>query len=273
MLRSLRDTQTALAAHLAGHDRADLVSAIAGDPRAAPQRLQLHRHHVATSIGAALAATFPTVEAVVGQEFFGLLARDFMAGAPLADPVLSLYGERFPQFVASREEKHGLPYLADVARLDRALNVAFHSPFEPRLCAADLARLPQDSLPVLPLRLPAGFSLIESAYPLDLIWQASQPGAFVDSVDLAAGPVCLAVFRRPEDAAFAVLAPGEAAFIKCLSRGDLLVAAAEHACRVEEDFDLAATFGRMLALQLLSARRVDMISRALARPLRCRKVP
>jgi hypothetical protein len=259
MLRSLRDTQAAFAAHLVGDGRADLATAIAGDSRRALQRLQLHRHHAATSISAALAATFPTVEAVVGRKFFASLARDFMAGASLADPVLSLYGEHFPQFVATRQEMHGLPYLADVARLDWALNVAFHSPLEPRLSAADLvsaadlARLPQDSLPALPLRLPAGSSLIESGYPLDLIWQASQPGASLDRVDLAAGPVCLAIFRRPEDAAFAVLAPGEAAFIKWLSRGDLLAAAAEHALQVEEHFDLAAAFGRMLALQLLAA--------------------
>jgi hypothetical protein len=251
MLRSLRDIQAAFAAHLVGHDRADLVAAIAGDPRAALRRLQLHRHHVATSIGAALAATFPTVEAVVGQEFFGLLAREFMAGTSLADPVLSRYGERFPRFVAATGAMHGLPYLADVARLDWALNVAFHSPLEPRLSAADLAGRSQDSLPTLPVRLPAGSSLIESAYPLDLIWQASQPGASVDRVDLASGPACLATFRRHQDAAFAVLAPSEAAFIKCLSQGDLPAAAAEHASRMEEDFDLAATFGRMLALQLL----------------------
>jgi hypothetical protein len=253
MLRSLRDTQAALADHLVGHDRPDLVTAIGGDPRAASLRLQLHRHHVARSIGDALAATFPTVEAVVGREFFGLLARDFMAGASLEDPILSRYGKHFHQYVAAKQRMHGLPYLADVARLDWALNVAFHSPSEPLLSAAELAGRSRDCLPTLSVGLPAGSSLIESAYPLDLIWQASQPGASVDRVDLAAGPVCLVTFRRPEDAAFAVLAPGEAAFIKCLSRGDLLETAAQHASQVEKDFDLAATFGRLLGLRLLAA--------------------
>lgn len=185
MLRSLRDTQAAFAAHLAGHDRPDLVAALAGDPRTASQRLQLHRRHVARSIGAALAATFPTVAAVVGEDFFSLLARDFVADTSLEDPVLSRYGEHFPQFVAEAQERHGLPYLADVARLDWALNVAFHAPLDPGGFA--------------------GTSLIESAWPLDLIWQVSQPGASIDKVDLEAGPVCLLVFRRRDDAAFAVL--------------------------------------------------------------------
>jgi hypothetical protein len=253
MLRSLRDTQAAFAAHLSGHDRPDLVAAVGGDSRTALQRLQLHRHHVTRSVGAALAATFPTVEAVVGQEFLGLLARDFMAGTALEDPVLSRYGEHFPRFLAARQDIHGLSYLADVACLDWALNVAFHAGLEPRLSAADLAGRPPDSLLSLSVRLPTGSSLIESAYPLDLIWQASQPGTPVDRVDLAAGPVCLATFRRPEDAAFVVLAPGEAAFIKHLCRGEPLATAARHATQVEEDFNPAATFGRMLGLRLLAA--------------------
>jgi hypothetical protein len=253
MLPSLRDTQAAIAAHLRGDDRPDLVTAIGGDLRTALRRLQLHRRHITKSVAAALAATFPTVAAVVGEEFFGLLARDFMAVTLPSDPVLSRYGEHFDRFVAAKQEMHGLAYLADVARLDWAMNVAFHAPLEPRLSAADLAGWPPDALPGLSVWLPAGVSLIESAWPLDLIWQASQPGASVDKVDLAAGPACLVVFRRREDAAFAVLAPGESAFIKRLCRGYLLATAIAHAAQVEEDFDVAATFGRMLGLGLFAA--------------------
>jgi hypothetical protein len=253
MLRSLRDTQAAFAAHLAGHDRPDLAAAIGGDPGTALQRLQLHRNHLVASVGTALAATFPTVAAVVGEEFFGLLARDFMAGTSLEDPVLSRYGERFHQFVAARQNMHGLPYLADVVRLDWALNVAFHAPLEPRLSMTELAAWPRDSLPSLSVRLPAGSTLIESAWPLDLIWQASQPDASVDRVDLAAGPVSLAVFRRCEDAAFVVLAPADASLIKHLSSGGLLATAVQRASQGQEGFDPAATIGRMLGLRLLAA--------------------
>lgn len=254
MSPSLRDTQAAFAAHLAGDIRADLVASIAGGSPTALQRLQLHRHHIATSIAAALAATFATVAAVVGPDFFQRLARDFIAGSPPGSPVLSRYGERFPEFVAMKQEMHGLPYLADVARLDWALNVAFHSPLEPRLSAVELAALPEEALPDLSVRLPAGSSLIESAWPLDLIWQASQPGASVDRVDLTAGPTALVIFRRVEDAAFAVLTSGEAAFVKGLSRGDTLAVAAQRTAQLGEDFDLAATFGRLLGLGLLVAR-------------------
>lgn len=254
MLRSLHETQAAVAAHLAGDVRPELMALIAGEPHTALQRLQLHRHHIATSLGAALAVTFATVAAVVGPTFFERLARDFIAGTSPRNPVLSRYGERFPEFVAATQQMHGLPYLADVARLDWALNVAFHSPLEPRLSAAELAALPEESLPDLSVRLPVGASLIKSAWPLDLIWQASQPGASVDKVDLAAGSTALVIFRRAEDAAFAVLTSLEAVFVQGFSQGGTLAVAARHAAQFAGDFDLAATFGRLLGLGLLAAR-------------------
>ncbi|GEP55339.1 HvfC/BufC family peptide modification chaperone [Reyranella soli] len=253
MQPSLREIQVAFAAHLAGHDQPALVAAMVGGHFAARRRLQIHRRHFQLSLEAALASTFPTVCALVGAKCFHRFVLGFVAGAPPADPVLSRYGDGFCPFVAEHEADHGLPHLADVARLDWALNVAFHAPLEPRLSATDLVAWPKDSLPKLSVRLPAGSSLIESAFPLDLIWQASQPGTSVDKVDLAAGPACLVVFRRSEDAAFAVLTPDEAAFVEGLSRGDHLAAAAQHASRMAESFDLATTFGRMLRLRLLIA--------------------
>ena len=118
MLRSLRDTQAAFAAHFSGHDQPDLVAAIGGDSRTALQRLQLHRHHVTRSVGAALAATFPTVAAVVGQEFFGLLARDFMVGTALERPRPQPIRRALPS-VSRREARHAWPALPGRCRASR----------------------------------------------------------------------------------------------------------------------------------------------------------
>ena len=65
--------------------------------------------------------------------------------------------------------------MADVARLDWALNLAFHAPAGGRLTVADLAALPADGLPSLRLSLAPGTALVSSSYPLNRIWAASQP--------------------------------------------------------------------------------------------------
>ena len=247
---ALRDLQRALAAHLCGEDQPALVAEIL--PVA--QRLRIHRHHMLDSLASALAATFPTVEAVVGADFFRGLARGFVRQSLPAQPVLAEYGAGFPGFIAAHDVARDLPYLADVGQLDWALNLAFHAPAGGRLAAADLGAVPADRLPSLRLGLAPGTVLITSPYPLDRIWAASQPGAAADPVDdpidLGAGGVRLLVLRRPDDAAFVALSAGEAAFVGGLGEG---LSLEEASCRAGTGFDLSAGFARLLGLGVLAA--------------------
>jgi hypothetical protein len=243
---ALRDLQGAFAAHLAGEDQ----PALAAEIRPAAARLRIYRHHVLDSLASALAATFPTVQALVGADFFRSLARDFVGRSLPTQPVLAEYGAGFPAFIAGREACRGLPYLPDVARLDWALNDAFHAPAGSRLSAADLTAVAQDLLPSLRLALAPGTALVSSPYPLDRIWMASQPEAVAAPVDLAAGGAHLLVFRRPDDAAFVSLSAGEAAFVAGL--GDA-ISLEEAACRAGSDFDLTTAFARLLALGAFAA--------------------
>jgi hypothetical protein len=247
---ALRDLQAAFAAHLLGADSAELAAQVSGDAIPAAARLRVYRHHVFESLGSALAATFPTVQAVVGEDFFRGLARGFIGQSLPTQPVLAEYGAGFPAFVAGHAAARGLPYLADVARLDWALNLAFQAPAGGRLAASDLAAIPADQLPSLRLGLAPGTVPVASPYPLDRIWSASQPGAAADPVDLAAGGVRLLVLRRPDDAAFVSLSAGEAAFVAGLADG---LSLEEAAGRAETDFDLSACFARLLGLGVFAA--------------------
>jgi hypothetical protein len=243
---ALRDLQRAFAGHLSGEDQQALVAEILP----AVERLRIHRHHVLDSLAAALTATFPTVQAVVGAEYFRGLARAFIERSLPSQPVLAEYGAGFPAFIAGHDAAHDLPYLADVARLDWALNLAFHAPAGGRLAAADLAALPADRLPSLRLSLAPGTALVCSPYPLDRIWAAAQPGAAADPVDLAAGGVHLLVLRRPDDAAFVSLSAGEAAFVAGLGEG---LSVEEATGQAEPGFALSACFARLLGLGVFAA--------------------
>lgn len=249
----LRDLQAAFAAHVVGRDRVDLAAAVVGDSISAEARLRVYRHHVAFSLGSALAATFPTVHALVGEAFFRSMAQRFVSQTMPTQPVLADYGGEFPAFVAGYGPAASLPYLTDIARLDWALNVAFHSPAGHRLTAADLAGIAPQRLPSLSIAFPAGAALIGSRYPIDRIWSTSQPGASDEAVDLGSGRTELLVLRRSDDAAFIVLTMGEAAFVAALIDGASLEAAAEKVLRAEPDFDLSAGFARLLTLEAFAA--------------------
>ena len=250
---ALRDLQAAFAAHVVGGDSANLVAAVVGDAIPAAARLRVYRHHVFESLGAALAATFPTVQALVGSDFFRGLARGFIGHALPAQPALAEYGADFPAFIASSEAARDLPYLADVARLDWALNLAFHSPLGGRLKADDLSALPVEHLPSMSIALAAGSILVSSHYPLDRIWEASQPEVVSGTVDLNSAASHLLVLRRPDDAAFVSLSAGEAAFVAALAEAMSLERAAGAAFQADPDFDLSTSFARLLALGAFAA--------------------
>lgn len=252
---ALRDLQTAFAAHLTGEPRDDLAAVVAGDSISAEARLGVYRHQVGHSLATALAATFSTVQAVVGEAFFRAMAKAYIARELPRQPVLSEYGGTFPGFVVDYAPARGLSYLADVARLDWALNTAFHSPLEPRLAAAELAGMPSDRLLATTLALAAGASLVRSRFPLDGIWRASQPDAPDAPVDLEAGGASLLVLRCADDAAFATLGTAEAAFVEAVGAGRTLEEAARAALTVDTSFDLSAVFGRLLALEVFAALR------------------
>ena len=250
---TLRELQAAFAAHIVADDRPELIEAVVGDSIPAAARLRVYRHHVFHSLGVALAATFPTVQAVVGEAFFRIMARAFVAATPPAQPVLAEYGGAFPAFIETYAPAGVLPYLGDVARLDWALNLAFQAPRTGRLGAADLAAVPVEQLPALSLGLAPGTMLVRSAHPLDRIWAAAQPGASPDTVDLAAGGACLLVLRRPDDSGFVALGKGEAVFVSALAENRSLEVAAEAAFAADAGFDMTAVFARLLHLGALAA--------------------
>lgn len=249
----LRDLQAAFAGILRGDDQPRLEAVVAGDSIPAAARLRVHRHHIEQSLVAALAATFSTVQAIVGEDFFRAMARRYVAGDLPHQPVLAEYGAGFPAFIADYEPATSLPYLADVARLDWALNLAFHSLAANHLTAADLSSLPPERIAELPLALAPGAGVLRSSYPIDRIWQVSQPGAADGTVDLGAGGVSLLVLRREDDAAFVQVSEAEEAFLSALGRGETLERAVEVGFRTNDAFDLSTTFTRLLALKAIAA--------------------
>jgi hypothetical protein len=257
MTLALRDLQAAFAAHIVAGNRLDFEALVVGDSIPAAARLRVYRHHLFHSLGSALAETFPSVTALVGEAFFRQLARDYSAVTLPVQPVLAEYGADFPGFLASHQSGHDLPYLADVARLDWALNRAFHAVRRPALGITDLQALTVEQLPARRLDLQPGTALIESGYPLDRIWALSQPAAGDGMIDPQAGGVSLLVLRRSDDVAFVLLSPGEAAFVTALARGGTLEEAAALGLATEPVFDLSSSFARLLGFGAFAALRQE----------------
>ncbi|MCW5731401.1 MAG: putative DNA-binding domain-containing protein [Alphaproteobacteria bacterium] len=219
-----------------------------GLPAAA--RLQIHRNHLFHSLTQALMQTFATVERLVGERFFAGLARAYIAEQPPRSPCLFEYGEGFADLIARHPACAALPYLADVARFDFAVNLAWNAPDRPAIGLDGLARLDAESLAGARLALTPSLSLLHSDYPLAAIWRANhRPRGEEEGVDLDAGGGRFMIWRLEGEAAWRELAPADFAFLQSLADGHCLGEAAE-AAGASGPFDLAA------ALSLLAGQGI-----------------
>ena len=82
------------------------------------KRFAVYRNNVAVALSRALASRFPVVEKLVGTEFFAGMIRAYIAMSKPASPIITAYGDDFPDFIAAFEPAATVRYLADVARLE-----------------------------------------------------------------------------------------------------------------------------------------------------------
>jgi hypothetical protein len=241
---TLRELQSGFRAAMLGGDAAAAEAAVQPDGLDVEARLAIYRHHVFTSLTAALESTFPVVVRLVGPRFFRYAADRFVREYPPAGPCLSEYGDALADFLTRFEPSRHLAYLPDVARLEWAMNVALHAP--------DAEPVPPEALrDPTPLALHPSVTLLSSPWPIDTIWRANQPDAGDDTVDLDAGGVHLQVWRSTDDVVFRRLSAAAFAFHRALAHTTRLDAAAHAALSIAPDADLPGVIRDLLADQIL----------------------
>lgn len=208
------------------------------------QRFAIYRNNVAASLIAALAAKYPLIEALVGEDYFKALAgafvRDHLPGAPR----LALYGEGFAEFLAAFAPVRDWPYLADVARLEAAQLAAMHAADAEPLGAADFATA--HDLAAARLELHPSLRLVASRFAVGAIADALDAGLGCAGVDPDEPQEV--IVARPRLSVLRLVAPaGTARFLEALRVGAPVFEAVAAARRGAQDFDAAQAFALVIA--------------------------
>jgi hypothetical protein len=255
----LRELQAAVGAGILGDAPEALRGLVREDGLAFDRRLQVYRNNNFISLTEVLKATFPVVCRLVGEPFFRYAADAFIHACPPRAPCLSEYGGDFADFLAGFAPAQRLAYLADVARLEWAINEAYFAEDAPALDPARIAALPQEQYGALGFRLHPSCRLVASANPVDRIWQAHQPDGDLDApIDLANAGCQLLVQRRGIDVQMTALDRAGHAFLMALNEGRSLQAAHETAVAIDDAFDLVATLAAHLARGTFTGTRREM---------------
>jgi hypothetical protein len=240
---ALRDLQAEFCRALLGPGDASaaLIAAFKDDPFA-QERVAIYRNNVLASLTAVLRDTFPVICRLVDERFFAYAAHEFVRAHPPSRPALSEYGAAFPDFIERFPPCRELVYLADVARLEWLINVVATAPDEPALSLDALSSVAPENAAELRFRLSSAY--FESPWPVDRIWQANQPDAADEAIDLNAGGARIEVFRRDGAVAFRPIDPAIFGFRKALAEGAILGEALEQALAVE-NFVLAGALAEL----------------------------
>ena len=213
--------------------------------KSASKRYGVYRNNVTVSLITALAAVYPATQRITGPEFFRMMARLHIRATPPTSPLLFEYGRDFPAFIEHYAHAQSMPWLADVARIERAWLDAYHAadaePMSPQAFAvvpperlADVALVPHPAVRVVRSRYSA--LTIFAANRIDRPPAPVNPSEPEDTLVTRPG---LEVFARR-------MPPGGAVFLTRLIAGEPLGPAAAAAIDDSPGFDLAANIAGMI---------------------------
>lgn len=211
-------------------------------PTANSAGLRVYRNTVAKGLADALAASFPTVQRLVGEDWFEAAAVEFSRHLPPLTPSLLAYGKGFAQWLAAFEPAQSLPYLPGIARLDRLWTEAHLAADAEPMGGATLTRLGGGDLEAtgVVLHPTARFAWFEDNTPS--LWLSNRPPAVPpDEFAFETGGQGVLITRPEGEVQTELLDAPSYAFVRACAEGCTLASAAAQALNVLSEADLSAT--------------------------------
>lgn len=213
------------------------------DPTMA-ERFAIYRNNVHRGLGDALIAAYPVVAKLVGEDFFRVMAQGFFRAEKTRPGSLALYGAGFADFIDGFEAASSVPYLSDIARLERARLEAIHAADEPVLDVGILANLPDD-LAACRFVAHGACRLVRSSFPIHAIWQFQQEGTETRPIVHCGENILI---TRPEmTVRHIVLDDGGAIFAGRLLDQAPVADAFDAAITCDRQFDVTSVFAQLIA--------------------------
>jgi hypothetical protein len=226
--------------------RSEIPAAVTGpNKKAAVKRYNVYRNNVTVSLINALAAIFPATQRISGTEFFRAMARFHVRATPPTSPLLFEYGRDFPAFIERYEYAQSEPWLADIARIERAWLDAYHAADMEIFRPQALASIPPERLPDIVFVPHPAVRIVCSEFPAVSIFAANRSEGPMDPIE-AVGAEDALIARPGPDVVVRHLPAGGAIFLARLVSGETLGEAAAAAFEASPSFDLPANIAGLI---------------------------
>ena len=195
----------------------------------------------------ALEANYPTVSRLVGADWFRAAAREFVEALPSDDPVLAAFGAAFPDWLGAFEPAREMPYLAPVARLDRAWTEA-HLASDAVPLTTQQATAVGLALTALPARLHPSARLFWFDWTAPSLWLAHRFPSEQPDLSWHPEPEGLLIHRPGAEVRARRLSRVEWVFLDACRKGRPFGVASLSARSVRPRTDMSSLFADLIAL-------------------------
>ena len=183
--------------------------------------LDVYRHNAAHQFRNALGISYPVLRRRVGDDYFRQLAHHYREVFPSRSGDLQWVGRDFAAFLDAPLAGTDYAWLADLARLEWAREMAGLAENLPALGADVLSRFAPEDLGQLIFTLQPSLKLVSSPYPVFSVWTANQVEN-APPVDQSAGDERVLILGRVETVDMRLLAPPLFSYLSALDRGATL---------------------------------------------------
>lgn len=188
-------------------------------------RWHVYAHGYAARLTEALGLEHAAIARILGPEAFAALVHRYAAVFPPRSFDLANAGDRLARFLEFDSATQDLPFLPDLARLERAVAECFTAADAEPIAWSDLRALDAERVAALRLGLAPGVALLTSAWPLEQLWRARlEEDDDAVSIPLEGRPSRLLVFRREGRVSVAIVSEVEASLVEGAAPGGLTLA-------------------------------------------------
>jgi hypothetical protein len=218
MTAKLAKLQAAIQEHiLKGKDASP---AIKPPPRGtARARLDVYGQAYGLRLTEFLAHDYPKFKCYLGETRFRQLAAAYIAAHPSDTPNARWYSRHLPTFLGEATAYRRAPELAELARLEQALNDAFDAADVPIMTVADIARIEPAQFGQMSFDLSPALGRFTAKTNVTSLWSSLRCDETPPAAERLALPIEVLVWRQAGASRFRILGAEEAMAVAAAGEG------------------------------------------------------
>ena len=218
-MKDLASLQRAFQRHVYRPGRA-MEHAVLATPRAsAARRLGVYADGYRSRLVDALGNDYPALQGLLGETGFERMMREFVAAHPSRHPNLRWYGGDLDRFLARSARWRRRPLLAELARFEWVLGLAFDAADAPLATAQEFARMPAAHWPGMRLRLHASVQQLWLRSNAPRVWRAASAGVNPPAARMRLMPSGWLIWRKGHEPFYRALPLDEAWALDAAAKG------------------------------------------------------